>query len=91
MGSNNKTKKLKRICPLYCKGIGNEIHYLTDYKNEKMKKGQSEFLKPFHRICKGAENVTKEEFCKALLLVRMMTYYMKVGTLCRKITLCRDI
>ena len=32
-----------------------------------MRRVQSEFLKPFCKAWKGAETLTKEEFCKVLL------------------------
>ena len=43
-GRYNKKNKLERIWLLYCEDMGNEIYSLTDCKNEKMKKAQSEFF-----------------------------------------------
>ena len=80
----NKKNKLERICPLWFEDVGNKIHYLTDYKNEKMKKVQSEVLKTFYKAWKGADNLTKKEFCKALLSCQNDDVIYDVGTLCLK-------
>ena len=50
-----------------------------------MRRVQSEFLKPFCKAWKGAETLTKEEFCKVLLSWRNDDVFYEVETLCHKI------
>ena len=80
----HKKNKLERIFPHCFENVGNKIHYLTGYKNEKMKKVQSEFLKTFYKAWKGAGNLTKKEFCKVLLSCQNDDVLCDVGTLCLK-------
>ena len=66
-GCSENKNQTDRIRPLCCDGIGNELHYLIEYKNKAITKTQSEFLKPFYNSWKGIQKLSREEFCKAIL------------------------
>ena len=74
-----------RICPLYCDGIGNEIHYLIECKNKAIIKTRSKFLKTFYNRWKGIQKLSQEEFCKAILPCQNDDMITETGILCLKI------
>ena len=84
-GRFENKNKTDRICPLCCEGIGSEIHYLIECKNELISKTRSEFIKPFFNKWKGIHKLSQEELCKAILECQNDDMITVTGTLCLKI------
>ena len=66
-GRYENKAQCNRICPLYCEGIGNEIHYLHECNDSIIAERRKTLLKPFQTKWKGADQITSEELCKAIL------------------------
>ena len=76
---------MERICPLCCGGIGNETHYIFECKNKEMIKVCNECLEPFYKNWQGLENLSTENFCRAILSGQNDDLLYEVGLLCLRI------
>ena len=55
-----------RICRWCCEGIGNKINYLDECNDSLIAETRETLLKPFQAKCKGVDQITSEELCKAI-------------------------
>ena len=76
---------VERICLLYCEGIGDKCHYLTQCNNEEKKKVRHELMMPFYQNWKGIEKLSYKELCRAILSCQNEDLLVEIGMLCLKI------
>ena len=67
-GRFEQKHQTERICPLCCDGIGDEVHYLANCQNLEVSKVRNEFLQPFYKQWKNIHNISKTDFCRAILV-----------------------
>ena len=68
-----------------CNGIGDEMHYLTQFQNSIISRTRVELLEPFHKKWKGIHKLTQIEFTNTILACQNDGKISETGLLCSKI------
>ena len=76
---------MERIWPLCCEGIGNETHYIFEWKYKEMIKVRNECMELFHKNWKGLGKLSTENFCRAILSGKNDDLLYEVALLCLRI------
>ena len=81
----DQKKQMERIYTLSCAGIGNETHYVFEYKSKEMIKVRNKLMEPFYKNLKGLEKLSIESFCRASLSCQNNDLLYEEGLLCLRI------